>query len=156
MVCVVAFRKSPARLGVGPLIGTKEAAMKRPDITLTRRDLGDLDALLGSAVLDRLGRVGEFLLDELSRARIVEDGAASSSLVTMGATVRFRDDETGRVTEATLVYPREAGSRDHVVSVLTPVGAALLGLSPGQSIDYETLDGRRKRLTVLAVSAAQA
>ncbi len=64
--------------------------MKRPDITLTRRDLGDLDALLGGAVLDRLGKVGEYLLDELTRARVVEDGAASSSLVTMGATARSR------------------------------------------------------------------
>ena len=130
--------------------------MKRPDITLTRRDVGDLDALLGGAVLDRLGRVGEFLLDELARAHIVDDDAAAPSLVTMGATVRFRDDDTGRVTEATLVYPREAGSRDHAVSVLTPVGAALLGLSQGQSIDYETFDGRRKRLTVLAVESARA
>lgn len=130
--------------------------MKRPDITLTRRDVGALDALLGGAVLDRLGRVGEFLLDELARARIVDDDVAAPSLVTMGATARFRDDDTGRVTEATLVYPREAGSRDHVVSVLTPVGAALLGLSLGQSIEYETIDGRRKRLTVLAVDSARA
>jgi regulator of nucleoside diphosphate kinase len=143
-------------LGVRPFIGIKESAMKRPDITLTRRDLGDLDALLGGAVLDRLGKVGEYLLDELTRARVVEDGAASSTLVTMGATVRFRDDETGRVTEATLVYPREAGAHEHAVSVLTPVGAALLGLSEGQSIEYETFDGRRKRITVLAVAAARA
>jgi regulator of nucleoside diphosphate kinase len=135
----------------GPFIGTKEFAMKRPDITLTRRDLGDLDALLGAASIERLGRVGEYLLDELTRARIVDDNAASATLVTMGATLRFRDEDNGRVTEATLVYPREAGARDNAVSVLTPVGAALLGLSKGQSIEYETHDGRRKHLTVLEV-----
>jgi regulator of nucleoside diphosphate kinase len=140
----------------GPFIGTKEIAMKRPDITLTRRDLGDLDALLGAASIERLGRVGEYLLDELTRAHIVEDGAAAATLVTMGATVRFRDEETGRVTEATLVYPRDAGTRENVVSVLTPVGAALLGLSQGQSIEYETLDGRRKHLSVLAVMPPRA
>lgn len=126
--------------------------MNRPDITLTRRDFGALDALLGAAALERLGRVGEYLLDELTRARIVADDAAAPTLVTMGATVKFRDEDSGRVTEAALVYPRDVATHDNAVSVLTPVGAALLGLSVGQSIEYETLDGRQKHLTVLAVS----
>jgi regulator of nucleoside diphosphate kinase len=125
--------------------------MNTPQITLTRRDVGRLDALLGSAVLERIGKVGEFLLDELTRAKIVPDDQVPPTLVTMNSTVRFRDEESGRVNVATLVYPQDAAAREGAVSVLTPVGAALLGLSAGQSISYETLDGRIKTLTVLEV-----
>jgi regulator of nucleoside diphosphate kinase len=125
--------------------------MNMPEIILTRRDLGRLDALLGSAVLERIGKVGEFLLDELARAKIVPDSDVPPNVVTMNATVRFRDDETGRVMTVTLVYPKDAVGHENSVSVLTPVGAALLGLSEGQTIAYETVDGRIKSLTVLEV-----
>ncbi len=125
--------------------------MNMPNITLTRRDVGRLDTLLGGAVLDRIGKVGEFLLDELTRAEIVPDDEAPATLVTMNTTVRFRDEESGRISEVTLAYPQDAAARDGAVSVLTPVGAALLGLSEGQSISYETLDGRLKTLTVINV-----
>jgi regulator of nucleoside diphosphate kinase len=129
----------------------KEARMTLPDIALTRRDLGRLDTLLGSEVLARIGKVGAFLLDEITRARILADRESPPTLVTMGAIVRFRDDDSGRTLVARLVYPREVMADQHHVSVLTPVGAALLGLSEGQSIDYETIDGRLKTLTVLKV-----
>jgi regulator of nucleoside diphosphate kinase len=125
--------------------------MNNPQITLTHRDIGRLDALLGGTVLDRIGKVGAFLLDELTRAAVVSDDEAPATLVTMNATVRFRDEESGRVNVVTLAYPQDAAARDGAVSVLTPVGAALLGLSEGQSISYETLDGRIKTLTVLEV-----
>jgi regulator of nucleoside diphosphate kinase len=127
--------------------------MNHPEITVTRRDLGGLDALLGSSTLERIGKVGEFLLNELTRARIVDDGAVPADVVTMGSTVRFSDDESGRVNVVRLVYPREARFPGETISVLTPVGAALLGLSEGQSIEYETLAGRIKTLTVLKVLA---
>lgn len=130
--------------------------MNMPEIILTRRDLGRLDALLGSAVLERIGKVGEFLLDELARAKIVPDSDVPPNVVTMNATVRFRDDETGRVMAVTLVYPKDAVGHENSVSVLTPVGAALLGLSEGQTIAYETVDGRIKSLTVLEVLRPQA
>jgi regulator of nucleoside diphosphate kinase len=127
--------------------------MDTPEIILTRRDFGQLDALLGSAVLERTGKVGEFLLDELARARIVPDSDVPPDVVTMNATVRFRDDASGRINEVTLVYPRDAVAHENAVSVLTPVGAALLGLRKGQSMSYETLDGRLKTLTVIDVVA---
>ena len=125
--------------------------MNMPEIILTRRDFGRLDALLGTAVLERIGKVGDFLLEELARAKVIADSDVPPNVVTMNATVRFRDDETGRVNVATLVYPQDAAGNDSSVSVLTPVGAALLGLSEGHAIAYETLDGRIKTLTVLAV-----
>lgn len=124
--------------------------MNRPDISVARRDLGRLDTLLGAAG-NRLGKAGAFLLDEITRARIVRDHEIPPTLVTMGATARFRDEESGRECIVRLVYPHEARTWDQSVSVLTPVGAALLGLSEGQSIDYETVDGRVKTITVLKV-----
>lgn len=125
--------------------------MNLPDITLSRRDFGRLDTLLGGTLLDRLGRVGEFLLRKLTRANVVPDDAVPPTVVTMDSRVRFRDDASGRVTVARLVYPSEVSLEEPCISVLTPVGAALLGLSQGDSIDYETPDGRLKTLTLLEV-----
>jgi regulator of nucleoside diphosphate kinase len=127
--------------------------MHRPDIILTRHDLGRLDSLLGDTVVERLGKVGTYLLDELTRARVVADSEVPPDVVTMNSTVRFRDDDTGREMVGKLMYPKDATGSENAVSVLTPVGAALLGLSAGQKIAYETLDGRIKTLTVLAVQA---
>ncbi len=125
--------------------------MHMPHIQISRRDLGRLDALLGTTVLDRIGKVGAFLLREIARADVVDDRDVPPTLVTMGAMVRFRDEATHRETVGRLVFPHEAIHERDSISVLTPVGAALLGLSTGQSITYETWDGRQKTLTVLAI-----
>lgn len=125
--------------------------MNKPEIILTRRDFGRLDALLGDTVVDRLGKVGTFLLDELARAQVVSDDDVSPHVVLMNTKVRFRDNETGREMVATLMYPKDAAGQENAISVLTPVGAALLGMSAGQTISYETIDGRTKTLAVLEV-----
>lgn len=120
-----------------------------PDIVLTRRDADRLDSLIDAFDLFRSGPTGAFLLQEIARARIVD--APAPGVVAMGSLVTFRD-ETGRMTTARLVYPAEAMGVEGTVSVLTPAGAALLGLGEGQSIAYEGPGGRRKRLTVLQVA----
>ena len=122
-----------------------------PEITLTRRDADRLDSLIDAFDLFRSGPTGSFLLGEIARARIVDAPAAPVGVVAMGSLVTFRD-EAGRTTTARLVYPAEAIGVDGTVSVLTPAGAALLGLSEGQSIAYAAPGGRTKRLTVLKVA----
>ena len=92
-------------------------------------------------------------MDELTRAQVVADSDVSPDVVTMNSTVHFRDNDTGREMIVKLMYPKDAIGFENAVSVLTPVGAALLGLSAGQKIDYETIDGRIKTLTVLEVHA---
>ena len=67
-----------------------------------------------------------------------ESENASEDLVTMGSSVEFRDDVTGQVRCVVLVYPDKADVSAGRTSVLTPVGAALIGLSKNQSIDWET------------------
>jgi regulator of nucleoside diphosphate kinase len=149
-VCIRARKTAIFAVLPSIALSTEEARMNRPDIIVARRDLGRLDALLGE-VETRFGEVGAFLLDEITRARIVHDREIPPTLVTMGATVHFRNEDSGHECVVRLVYPHETRSCDRSVSVLTPVGAALLGLSEGQSIGYETLDGRLKTLRVLKV-----
>ena len=70
----------------------------------------------------------------------------------MGSRVTYRDETTDRVREVTLVYPDEANINLHRISILALVGVALIGLSVGQTIDFQTPTRERRSLTVLAVS----
>jgi regulator of nucleoside diphosphate kinase len=69
----------------------------------------------------------------------------------MGSHVVFRDDTTGRVRQVTLAYPEQADISKGRVSVLTPIGTALLGLRTGLSIGWQTRSGENRRLTVLEI-----
>ena len=66
--------------------------------------------------------------------------------------VRYCDDETGDVREVVLVYPHEADIALKRISVLTPVGAALIGLSVGQTIEFQTPSHQTRAIKVLTVS----
>ena len=68
----------------------------------------------------------------------------------MGSIVEFRSD-TGQQRRVALVFPGDADFAQGRISILTPIGAALIGVSPGQSIAWTARDGRRHRLTVLTV-----
>jgi len=73
-------------------------------------------------------------------------------VVTMNSRVVYRDEETGETREVTLSYPQDASLEQGRVSVLAPVGAALLGLSVGQEIDWQLPGGKTKRLHILSVT----
>jgi len=72
-----------------------------------------------------------------------------------GCEVEFRDDTTGKVQTVTLVYPEDADISQGKISVLTPIGAALIGVRVGHSITWETRTGEMRRLTVLQVREPQ-
>ena len=116
-----------------------------PSIRVTHHDLGRLDALL--AGLSSSSRVLDYLRREVDRAAVVANDD-SSSFVKLGSRVAF-EDESGRLHTGTVVFPGELTQYPDSISVLTPVGAALLGLAEDQSISYETPDQRVKTLTVL-------
>ncbi|GEP07335.1 nucleoside diphosphate kinase regulator [Methylobacterium oxalidis] len=122
----------------------------KPRIKMTAEDHERLSGL-ATAAMDRMPDVAAALADELDRAQIIRDRRYSGGFVRMGCGVEFRDETTGRSQTVTLVYPREADIEQGKVSVMTPVGAALIGLSPGQAIDWETRSGVIKRLSVLDV-----
>jgi regulator of nucleoside diphosphate kinase len=69
----------------------------------------------------------------------------------MNSEVEFRDDTTGKVQRVTLVYPEEADISQRKISVLTPIGTALIGLPSGGSITWETPSGEVRQMTVLSV-----
>lgn len=105
---------------------------------------------LANAGLDSNPQVAEELLDELERAEIRSDEAVPADTVRMGSRVTYSSGD-GAEREVTLVYPADADIAEGRISVLTPVGTALIGLRTGQSMDWTTRDGRRQVLTVLDV-----
>lgn len=121
-----------------------------PPITLSGIDSERLDRLAAAAA-ETFPRTADFLAREVARATVVPSGFILPGLVTMGAQVEFRDDVTGQVRTVTLVYPENADLAAGKLSVLSPVGAALIGLSVGQSIEWQTPLGGWRSLTVLRV-----
>ena len=93
----------------------------------------------------------ERLLDELYRADIVPDSWMPAGIVRMDSHVEYHDDGVSRIRRIQLVYPDRADILSRRISVLSPVGTALLGLAEGQSITWAQRDGRSRRLTVLRV-----
>jgi regulator of nucleoside diphosphate kinase len=124
-----------------------------PTIRLTQRDFQRLSDLADAYAA--AGRPLAGLEAELSRAEILGDDAAARGVATVDATVEY-EDENGARRKITLVLPHEADIDRGRVSVATPVGSALLGLSVGQTIDWTLPDGRERRYRVLAVSASRA
>jgi len=121
-----------------------------PPIMVTTTDFDRLRGLAESG-MKRTPQAAEFLAREIDRARIVEPGQIGHDTVTMGARVTFRDDVTGQSRTVTLVYPEDAEIAAGKISVLTPIGAALIGLSVGQSIEWQSPSGGWRSLTVLQV-----
>ncbi|HXT42077.1 MAG TPA: GreA/GreB family elongation factor [Candidatus Angelobacter sp.] len=74
-------------------------------------------------------RVAHFLVRETERAKVVADDCDLRGIVRMGSQVRYCVDKAGHIRNAVLVYPHEADISLKRISVLTPVGAALIGLS---------------------------
>ena len=88
---------------------------------------------------------------ELERAIVVPNDLMQTGIVTMGSRVRYAEMETGTSREVEIVFPEEADPARGKVSVFAPVGAALIGLSVGQEIDWD-FPGTCRRLTVVEVS----
>ena len=122
----------------------------KPRIILTAADHEKLSALANAAA-NTMPEVAAALAEELDRAHVLATGRHPVGTVCMGCEVDFRDDMTGRVQTVTLVYPHEADISKGRISVLTPIGTALIGLPVGKSIDWTTRTGETKRLTVLKV-----
>lgn len=122
---------------------------RKPALTVTRSDHERLSGLAES-ISTRNPAVAEQLASELDRARIVDDRRIAADVVRMGSRLRFTTD-AGEDRSVTLVFPGEANIAEGKISVLTPIGAALVGLSAGQSIDWTALDGRTHRLRVESV-----
>ena len=105
----------------------------------------------GHAQIDAKVTAPDLLAAELGRAEVVSPEALPWNVVTMHSRAEYRDDVTDEVGRLTLVYPDEEQWDETCVSVLSPLGAAVLGLSEGQSIRWRTPSGGIRGVTILHV-----
>jgi regulator of nucleoside diphosphate kinase len=122
----------------------------KPSIVVSRLDLERIEALLERMPPAQTAQY-DALRGELDRAEVVEPAAVPADLVTMNSLVTFKDEGAGEELTVSLVYP-SAVRADGTVSILAPVGSALLGLAKGQQIDWPTPDGKQRRLRVLDIA----
>lgn len=128
-------------------------ATARPPIHMIDEEadaLGDLAISVGK----RLPHIGQLLLEEVSRAQISSAEALPAGVVTMNAFVEFKDEASDTVRAVQLVFPRDADIANGRISILTPIGAGLIGLSQGQSILWPDRDGNERKLTIVKVNQA--
>lgn len=122
----------------------------RPRVIIARNQMETLERLAEGA-LSRSPDLADRLLGELSRAKVVAPGALPADVVGLGDLITYRDESTGKDQQITLVLPEEADIATGRVSVLTPIGVALIGLQVGARFGWETRLGEARELTVLEV-----
>lgn len=83
------------------------------------------------------------LRKELDRARIIPSKRVKSDVVTMNSTIKLRDLDDGELYEYRLVYPQSADPENNKLSILAPVGTALLGFSVGDTVEWQVPAGLR-------------
>lgn len=118
-----------------------------PRLIMSIRDARRLEVLIASP-LAAGSPTAALLEEEIARADVREPGDIPPDVVTMNSNVVCVDETTGVGHTLRLVYPDVADASEHCVSILAPMGAALLGLSAGQSIDWPMPGGRVSRLRV--------
>jgi regulator of nucleoside diphosphate kinase len=96
-------------------------------------------------------RDSEILEDELSRAVLVPSDQVPANVVKMYSRVTYVDESNGATRDVDLVYPEEADSSTGKISVLSPVGSALLGLEVGQTIEWLFPNHQSRLLRVINV-----
>ncbi|WP_199098053.1 nucleoside diphosphate kinase regulator [Dyella sp. ASV21] len=121
----------------------------KPVIVISRLDLERIEALL-ERMPPMQATQYDGLRAELDRADVVEPAQMPADVVTMNSVVTFKDEASGDEMTVSLVYPSGAGAPG-TVSILAPVGSALLGLRVGQQIDWPTPDGRKRQFRVLEI-----
>lgn len=121
-------------------------------IVITASDLDRLEGLVeGRAIAAMHDRSAiEALERELDRADVVEPSDVPHDVVTMNSEVRLKDLDSGEEKVYRLVFPSAAGKHKNSLSVLAPIGTALLGYRVGDIIEWQVPRGMR-RLKVLEV-----
>lgn len=133
---------------------TIDAAAHRPPVVLSEADHEKLVALTG-VMTRRNPLLSRLLLEETDRAEVVPAAELPAGTVALNSTVEFHDTATGETRRVRIVLPGEADIAAARVSILSLVGAGLIGLSEGQGIEWPTQDGRLRRLTVRRVETAE-
>lgn len=127
------------------------SAAPQPPITISELDLARLERLLEMPAYREL-ESAQRLSEELIRANVMPSAQIPPDVVTMNSTVTCVEEISGHEHRITLVYPQDADAAAGRISVLAPIGTALLGLSVGQSIDWTGPQDRPLRVRVAAIA----
>ena len=122
----------------------------RPPIHLLARE-ADILSDLALQAEQRHPVVAAMLLAEIERAELHDQDTLPADVVSLGSTVSYWDEGSNIRRTIKIVMPGLADSQLSRVSVLTPVGAGLIGLSVGHLIDWPDAEGRERRLKVVSV-----
>jgi regulator of nucleoside diphosphate kinase len=122
----------------------------KPPIHISEADY-DLIAALAIGMEQRSPALARQILSEINRADTYPADALPGDVAAIGSEVEFLDDSNGETRRLRLVLPAEADIEAGRISVMTPVGAGLIGMSAGHEIDWPTPDGRPRMLRILKV-----
>ncbi|HEX4441547.1 MAG TPA: nucleoside diphosphate kinase regulator [Thermoanaerobaculia bacterium] len=120
--------------------------MTDSQLYLTRADYQRLNDVLRATLLERREDVGDLtrLQDEIRRAKIVEPAEIPGDVITMNSRVRLRDLDSGEEMEVSLVYPSASDAAAKRISILAPIGTAILGYRKGDVVEWEVPAGMRR------------
>lgn len=127
----------------------KSTAPRKPKVSLTATDHAKL-SVLAAQIADRSPDIADELMNELDRAKVVPDKSLAKTVVQMGSQVTYQPNN-GDPKTVTLVFPGDADISSGKISILTPIGTALIGLSVGQSMGWVARDGKTHQLEILDV-----
>jgi regulator of nucleoside diphosphate kinase len=123
----------------------------KPKIVISSLDAERLELLLES-LPDNAFPGRDDLEAELDRAEIVDPAEIPPTVVTMNSTVRFRIESSSKEFHLKLVYPKDTDASGSTISILAPVGSALLGLSKGDAIEWPKPGGGVLRVRIEEVT----
>lgn len=122
----------------------------KPNIIISNTDAERLDKLLDSLPVNAFPGKTD-LETELERAEIVDSKNIPETVVTMNSSVRFKISSSNEEFCLTLVYPKDANDKGDTISILAPVGSALLGLSQGDEISWPKPGGGMLKVQITEI-----
>lgn len=125
---------------------------KAPKLVLSKEDFQRLSALVAS----QTPAAAEGLEEEISRAVVLPESEVPEDVVSMDSLVRVRDLDSGIEHDYQLVFPHEANAGEGRISVLAPLGAALIGLRANDVYEFIAPNERLKRFQVLSIFSNKA
>lgn len=122
-----------------------QSSERKPGIYITEFDLDRLQALIQQAnPQSRDKHHLQKLSEELERAEIVSPEEIPHDVITMNSKIRLKDEDTGEEITYTLVFPRYADIQNRKISILAPIGTALIGYRVGDIIEWNVPAGLRR------------
>ena len=124
---------------------------QRPPLIINRLDADRLQRLIDAAT-EKDQMVAELLQNELSRGEVVDPEEIPDNVVSMNSQIQFTDlTRNQQMIIRTLVYPHSLGNTQDAISIMAPIGASLLGLKVGDTIDWPLPNQQTTRLRVDAI-----